>query len=186
MIDENTVWLLSFYRSSEIAGSLLFGRLARTVSDSAVQHDLSKHFADEAQHAWYWTRCIHELGAKPLQLELAYQDRYLAAAGMPANLMEVLALTQVFERRVIRQYALHSRVRGMPPAIRGTLAQIMQDEEWHIRWIRDALKVKAREYGAAAVDQALQRFTAADAEVYRATFEEHAGRLQHVFDPSRS
>lgn len=185
MIDENTLWLLSFYRGSEIAGSLFFGRLARTLSESPIQHDLSQHFADEAQHAWYWTRCIQELGAKPLALEAAYQDRYFAAAGVPANLMEVLALTQVFERRVIRQYALHRRAPAIAPPVRATLELIMRDEKRHIGWIRRALAAMAPEYGRGEVDRALARFAAADAEVYAATLSEHAARVQHIFCRSR-
>jgi bacterioferritin (cytochrome b1) len=186
VIDDNLLWLLSYYRSSEIAGALFFGRIARTLSASPIQVDLTRHFADEAQHALYWTQCIHELGAKPQCVDAAYQDRYLDAAGMPANLMEVLALTQVFERRVIRQYALHSRAPGMAPAVRQTLLRIMHDEKWHIRWIRGALRAMTPHYGAAAIERALGRFLAADDEVYRATFEEHAARVQHIFDHSRS
>lgn len=186
MIDENMLWLLSYYRTSEISGALFFGRLARILKEGPIQHDLTKHFADEAQHAWYWTNCIHELGAKPLPLDAAYQDRYLTAAGVPANLMEVLAVTQVFERRVIQQYAVHSRVRGLQPAIRQTLLRIMQDEKWHIRWIRDALRTMAQEYGQEAVDAALKRFLDADTEVYRTTLTEHSERVQHLFNPLRS
>lgn len=186
MIDENTLWLLSYYRTSEISGALMFGRLARTLREGPIQHDLTRHFADESQHAWYWTDCISTLGARPLRLDAAYQDRYLEAAGMPANVMEILALTQVFERRVIRQYALHSRQPGLPPAIRETLERIMQDEKWHIQWIRDALGTLAQEYGSGAVDGALKRYLEADAEVYRATFAEHAHRVQHLFYRPRS
>jgi bacterioferritin (cytochrome b1) len=186
MLDENTLWLLSYYRTSEISGSLFFGRLARTVRDGRMQHDLSKHYADEAQHAWYWTNCITKLDARPLPLDTAYQDRYLDAAGMPANLMEILALTQVFERRVIRQYALHSRAPELQPAIRETLDRIMQDEKWHIQWVRDALSRMAQEYGPEAVDGALKRYLEADADVYRATFSEHAHRVQHLFNHRRS
>ena len=184
--DENTLWLLSFYRNSEIAGAIFFGRLARTLSASPLQHDLSRHFADEAQHAWYWTRCIEELGARPLAVDGAYQDRYLSAAGVPANLMEVLALTQVFERRVIRQYALHARAGGLPVPVRTTLGLIMQDETRHIRWIRRALDGMAPAYGRDAVDHALQRFAAADREVFAAALDEHAERVRHVFHQQRT
>jgi hypothetical protein len=105
---------------------------------------------------------------------------------MPANLMEILALTQVFERRVIRQYALHSRAPELQPAIRETLDRIMQDEKWHIQWVRDALSRMAQEYGPEAVDGALKRYLEADADVYRATFSEHAHRVQHLFNHRRS
>ena len=36
-------------------------------------------------HAWYWTDCIERLGAKPLKLDVAYQDQYLVAAGMSSK-----------------------------------------------------------------------------------------------------
>ena len=186
MLDENTLWLLSFYRTSEISGSLFFGRLARTVRDARIQHDLSRHYADEAQHAWYWTDCLTRLDSKPLTLDAAYQDRYLEAAGIPANLMEILALTQVFERRVIRQYAIHGRAPALHPAIGETLDRIMRDEKWHIRWVRDALGRMAQEYSADAVNGALKRYMDADAEVYRATLAEHADRVQHLLDHQRS
>src|SRR6267142_354827 len=106
MLDENQLWLLSFYRSSEISGSLFFGRLARSMKPSAIQADMTKHFSDEAQHAWFWTSCINRLGAEPIKLSSAYQDQYLTAAGAPSNMMEILAITQIFEKRVVNQYAL--------------------------------------------------------------------------------
>src|SRR5687768_6146379 len=106
-ISDDELFLLSFYRTSEINGSLFFGRLARVLRPSPIQHDLSKHFADEAAHAWYWTDCIDRVGARPMKLSEAYQDQYLEAAGLPVNLMEVLAITLVFEGRVIGQYRQH-------------------------------------------------------------------------------
>lgn len=183
-IDPNTLWLLSFYRSSEISGALFFGRIARTLSTSPIAGELSRHFADESQHAWLWTDCIQQLGAKPLAIEAVYQDRYLAAAGLPANLMEVLALTQVFEQRVIRQYAQHSRADGLAPAIRATLGRIMQDEKWHIRWVRRALAEQAGRHGKDAVDAALHRFADADATVFGQTVSEHSERVQQIYKPT--
>lgn len=182
MIDANTLWLLSFYRSSEISGALFFGRIARTLSASPIAHDLSRHFADESQHAWLWTDCIQQLGARPLPIAAVYQDRYFAAAGLPANLMEVLALTQVFEQRVVRQYAQHSRASGLAPAIHTTLTRIMQDEKWHIRWVRRALADHARRHGQDAVDAALRRFAAADAAVFSQTVNEHAERVREIYN----
>ena len=105
-IDENLLWILSFYRTSEISGALFFGELARSLRPSAIQQDMTRHFADEANHARYWTDCLAKLGAEPLKLPMAYQNQYLATAGMPTNLMEILAITQVFEKRVVAQYTL--------------------------------------------------------------------------------
>lgn len=175
---QNQQWILSFYRTSEISGALFFGRLSQTMRPGPIQHDMTKHFADEATHAWYWTDCLARLGLEPLKLGSAYQDQYIAAAGMPVNLMEVLALTQVFEKRVIRQYAIHSQLPGLDPTIRETLTRIMDDEKWHIEWIHEALKAMAPEYGQDVIDATLKRFGEADVQVYQNTMVEHAERLQ--------
>jgi len=182
MLTENELWILSFYRTSEISGALFFGRLARSLKPGAIQRDMTKHFSDEALHAWYWTSCIENLGAQPLKLSEAYQDQYLAAAGMPANLMEVLAITQIFEKRVIHQYARHRRVPNVPPRVRETLDKITEDEKWHITWIRDALKGMEPEYGKDLIEATLNRFWEADQEVYRKTMEEHEERIRHLIN----
>ncbi|MFQ5930807.1 MAG: ferritin-like domain-containing protein [Nitrospiraceae bacterium] len=179
-LSENELWLLSFYRTSEISGALFFGRLAKSMRQGPIQCDMTKHFSDEAQHAWYWTSCIERLGTHPVKLGMAYQDQYMAAAGMPANLMEVLALTQTFERRVINQYALHHRVPNLRPEVKETIEKIMQDERWHIDWVDKALKSMEPEYGKDYIRETLRRYWKADREVYQKTMEEHAQRAQDL------
>lgn len=177
MISENDRWLLSFYRISEISGSLFFGRLAKSLKAGPIQHDMTRHYADEAMHAWYWTDCLRKLGVEPLELGGAYQDQYLAAAGMPVNIMEILAITQVFERRVINQYAVHSRADDIHELVKSTIDRIVEDEKWHIRWIRDALKGMESEYGKDTIDSTIERFLQADREVYEHTIREHEERV---------
>jgi len=177
MIDDYLHWILSFYRHSEISGALFFGELARSLRPSGIQQDMTRHFADEANHARYWTDCLQAMNAQPLKLGAAYQSQYLAAAGMPANLMEILAITHVFEKRVVGQYALHSKSPNVPEIVKRTIGTIMEDEKWHIQWIRDALKGMESEYGASNIKATLKRFTEADREVYRKTAEEHSERI---------
>lgn len=178
---ENQNWILSFYRTSEISGALFFGRLSQSLRPGPIQCDMTRHFSDEAMHARYWTDCLAKLGLEPLRLDAAYQDQYISAAGMPANLMEVLALTQVFEKRVLRQYALHSTLPNLNPVVQETLHQIMNDEKWHIEWIHTALKQMEAEYGEDVIQATLARFTEADQQVYQKTMQEHAERLQGLF-----
>lgn len=180
MISENELWMLSFYRMSEISGSLFFGRLARSMKAGPIQNDMTKHFADEAQHAYLWTSCLEKLDVKPIRIKSAYQDQYLEAAGMPVNLMEVLAITQIFERRVISQYAVHSQVEGLDPLIRETLMRIMEDEKWHIEWIRKALHDMEKQYGRDLVETTVERFRKADREVYKQTLAEHGERINDI------
>lgn len=180
MLSENELWLLSFYRSSEISGALFFGRLAQSLRPGHIQRDLTKHFADESAHAWYWTSCIERLGAKPLKLREVYQDQYLEAAGMPVNIMEVLAITQVFEQRVISQYSVHTQAPGLDPIVKETLQRIMEDEKWHIEWIREALREMEAAHGKELVEKTLRKFKDADREVYQHTMTEHGERIKEI------
>lgn len=181
MLDDNTRWLLSFYRTSEIGGALFFGQLARSTRCAGMQQALTAHFADEAQHARYWTDCLARLGADPLRLGDSYQDRYQKEAGLPVNFMEVLAVTHAFERRVMGQYARHLRLPGLEPAIRDTLLTIVEDERRHLAWVSDALVGMQGEYGKEAVARAKTRFREADERVYRQLLAEHADRAEDLF-----
>ena len=181
---ENLIWLLSFYRTSEIAGALFFGRLAKSLRPGPIQMDLTRHFADEAEHARLWTDCLAGLGAHPLKLEETYQERYLATAGMPANIMEVLALTRIFERRVINQYARHARLPGLEPIVGETLGKIMEDEKWHLQWIRDALKGMEAEYGADLIETTMRRYALADKQAYAGAMAEHGGKMDALLGGS--
>lgn len=176
-IDENLHWILSFYRSSEISGALFFGQLARSMRPGPIQRDMTQHFADEAQHARYWSDCLQGLGVGAIKLGNSYQDQYIMAAGMPVNLMEVLAISQVFEKRVFSHYARHSRLPEIDSLVHETLIRIMTDERWHIQWISEALKNMEEQYGKSHIDATLKRFKAADEEVYRKISVEHREHL---------
>jgi rubrerythrin len=176
MAIDDTRWLLSFYRHSEITGAMFFARMARGLRPSALSADLTRHFADEANHARYFSECMDALGMRPYRLKSAYQDRYLEAAGLPVNLMEVLAITQVFEQRVAFTYARHLRA-PVEPEVRATLERILADEQWHIRWVRGALRDMEATYTKELVQRTVQRCRAADLAVYRETALEHRQRL---------
>ena len=173
-------WLLSYYRASEIDGALFFGRLAKVIRDPAVQCDLTRHFADESQHSRWWTDCMDELGIRPMKVVSSYQDAYLEAGGAPANVMEVLAVTLAFEKRVAGSYASHARVATVAAPIRATLAKIMKDEGWHIQWVSKALQDLEPVYGPDAVRAAIQRYADADREVYQRTLAEHDDVVQSL------
>jgi hypothetical protein len=179
-LSENDLWLLSYYRTSEISGALFFGQVSRTLRPGPLQADVTHHFADEANHAKYWTRCIEDLGHNARKLSGSYQDKYLDAVGLPANLMEVMAITQVFEKRVIGLYHRHLRAPETHPRVRQTIEQIMQDERWHVKYVRDALAQMAGRYGQELIDDTLDRFTAADDEVFGKTLAEYGERMSFL------
>ena len=178
-------WLLSFYRASEIQGALFFGRLARTLRDPALLGDMTQHFADEARHAQVFTECLRELGLSPCDVGRAYQDAYLDAAGLPGSIMEVLALTHVFERRVMRQYARHLREPGVDAAIVRALESVMIDERRHVAWTGAALDRLRAELGSPAVDAALARFRAADELVHDAALSRWTAEMAELQEAAR-
>jgi hypothetical protein len=183
-VADNELWLLSYYRSSEINGALFFGRVARTVR-GPLQVDVTHHFSDEANHASYWTRCISDLGHTAIKQNRSYQDQYLDAVGVPANLMEVMAITQVFEKRVIGQYHQHLRFPGTHPEVRQTIQRIMLDERWHVKYVRDALAAMADRYGPSLIEETLARYTAADEDVYAKTLAEYGERIAFLAQAGR-
>src|SRR4029079_6686449 len=103
-ISENDLWILSYYRESELAGGLLMGRLARETDDDDLRVRLTEHCAEEAGHAWAWAQCIKRVGGTPKKVSETYQARYHAAVGNPTNLLEEIALTPGLELRDIRTF----------------------------------------------------------------------------------
>ena len=180
-ISENELWLLSFYRYSEIQGAIFFAKVSQLIPTGPIQCDVTRHFADESQHARYWTDSIAQLGSEPIKLGNAYQDNYFKAAGVPKSLMEVMAITQVFETRAIREYGLHQKVPNLNPIIRETLSKIMADEKWHLKWVSEALEDMESQYGREKITETIKRYRQADQEVFEGMMKEHGHRLQAVF-----
>ncbi|MAE94253.1 MAG: hypothetical protein CL910_06290, partial [Deltaproteobacteria bacterium] len=69
------VLIYSYYRNAEMHGSNLLLRLMRLLKDPVSQVNLTRHLADEARHAWIWTKRIRELGRAPIVVSDGYQVR---------------------------------------------------------------------------------------------------------------
>ena len=181
-ITRNELWLLSYYRESELAGALLMGRLAQQTDDDDLRVRLTEHCAEEARHAWAWTECILEVGGTPLRVSETYQSRYHALLGDPTSMLEVLALSQIFERRVMRVFRAHLNLPTTHPVVKRTLQQLMDDEVDHIRWVKDRLDAYAAAHGARVVDEMLGRFQQADDQIF-AELSGYRDRFEEVFGP---
>jgi demethoxyubiquinone hydroxylase (CLK1/Coq7/Cat5 family) len=157
--------LLNFYRASELHGGLALGRLVEHVRDPELMLRLTAHSAEEVLHAQLWTETIVAVGGRPSPTSDTYQARYAAAIGVPTSILEVLALTQVFERSVYRHFVAHLRRRGTHPRVQATLRRMLDDERGHLSWVRDWLDCQT---GArrAAVPALLHRYSAVDATVH--------------------
>lgn len=176
-VSDNDRWMLSYYRVSEINGALFFGRMARIIRPGKIQAQVTHHFADEAAHSSYWTSCMEDLGFHPEKHRATYQDRYFTALGIPANLMEVMAITLVFEKRVSSHYRRHLAYPGTHPRIRETIDRIMLDERRHIKYVREALDDMTSRYGEEFISQTVERYQEADNDAYMALISEFGERM---------
>jgi acyl carrier protein len=182
-ISENDLWILSYYRESELAGSLVMGRLARETDDDDLRVHLTEHCAEEAMHAWLWTETILKVGGTPKRVAETYQTRYYAEIGTPTSLLEILALTQVFERRVIKHFRAHLKWPDTHPVVQATLQRMIEDEVGHIGWVKDRLDRYAAEKGEAVVAETMRRFTEIDQRVYDAAMR-YRDNARELLDPT--
>ena len=182
-ISENDLWILSYYRESELAGGLVMGRLARETDDDDLRVHLTEHCAEEAHHAWLWTQTILKVGGTPKRVAETYQTRYYAEIGMPTSLLEILTLTQVFERRVIRHFRAHLKWPDVHPIVAETLHRMIEDEVGHISWVKDRLDRYAAEKGKAIVAETMRRFTEVDERVYEAAMR-YRDNARELLDPA--
>jgi acyl carrier protein len=182
-ISENDLWILSYYRESELAGGLIMGRLARETDDDDLRVHLTEHCAEETLHAWLWTQTILKVGGTPRRVAETYQTRYYAEIGTPTSLLEILTLTQVFERRVIRHFRAHLKWPNTHPAVAETLQRMIEDEVGHISWVKDRLDRYEAEKGDGLVAETMRRFTEVDQRVYDAAMR-YRDNPRELLDPS--
>ena len=164
-ITPNELSLLNFYRASELHGGLVLGQMVRRVRDPQLMLQLTQHSAEEIMHAQYWTETILAVGGRPTPTRDTYQARYAEKIGTPMSLLSMLALTQVFERRVYRHFCDHLRRPGTHPLVRATLQRMLEEEKGHLLWVKRWLDEQActRPERVAAV---MRDYADADALIY--------------------
>jgi tRNA isopentenyl-2-thiomethyl-A-37 hydroxylase MiaE len=128
-------WRLSWYRQSELEGALLLGRLVRRVTDAYLVTRLTRHCADEARHSWLWAQTLESLSLSAVAIRRSYQSFYLDQIGRPRSVIDVLALTHVFEQRVHRHFRDELSHPDVPAAARTTFGRLLRDEQQHLDWV---------------------------------------------------
>ena len=157
---------LNFYRASELHGGLLLGQLVRRVRDPDLMLDLTRHSAEEIVHAQLWTETILAVGGRPRPVRDTYQARYSADVGFTTSALDVLTLTQVFERRVYRHFIDHARRPGTHPEVRRTLLRMIDEEKSHLEWVKRWLDEQAERRPHAVRDR-MRHFSRVDERVYQ-------------------
>lgn len=136
----NLTWKLNWYRQSELEGSLLLGRMVRVATNGELIAKLMKHCADEARHGQLWSDCLRALGLPYVRIHRSYQSFFIEHGGTPSSLVEVLAFTQIFERRVHKRFTDELATPGLPEPVRSTFETMIRDEKDHLEWVHDWLK----------------------------------------------
>jgi bacterioferritin (cytochrome b1) len=131
--------ILSFYRASELAGSMLLGKLALHTNHDHLRVPLTEQCLEEAKHAWMLTETIHKLGAVPVKITQTYQSELGKIYGVPESIVDILCLTRVLEVVALEAYQKHVALRGVTPTVKTTLEAIIEDEIGHIDWIEAEL-----------------------------------------------
>jgi hypothetical protein len=160
------LWVLNFYRNSELHGALLMGRLARSVADADVLVHATRHCATEARHAAMLSETIAALGGRIDPRIDTVQQHYASRGGAPTALVDLLVLSEVLERRVLVTYRAHVARTDVHPDVGRTLRAILHEmeEEDHGEdggWIEQALGRQP----PAVVEEAERRWRAVDEAV---------------------
>ena len=170
------VSLLNFYRASELHGGLILGQMVRRTRDPELIMNLTRHSAEEVMHAQLWTETIVAIGGRPAPVRDTYQTKYAEEVGTPISMLEILALTQVFERRVYRHFTDHLRRPGLHPAVAATLRRMLDEEKGHLIWVKKWLDIQSGRRPE-EVREVMHRYAAADDLVYAAISAEYGWRL---------
>ncbi len=168
--------LLNFYRASELHGGLILGQMVRRARDPELILNLTRHSAEEVMHAQLWTETIVAIGGRPAPVRDTYQTRYAEEVGTPISMLEILALTQVFERRVYRHFTEHVRRPGLHPVLAATLHRMLDEERGHLTWVKKWLDGQSVQRPDEVRD-VMRRYAAVDERVYAAIATEYGWRL---------
>jgi hypothetical protein len=171
--DRSQAWKLNWYRQSELEGALLLGKIVKTTADAWVSHQLTKHCAEEANHSLLWSNVIRELNLPPIRMFRNYQSFFLRQGSHPSSLVEVLAFTQIFERRVYQTFIRELKDATTPEPAKKAYRQMVEDKKGHLSWVAEWLK------GQSAAAELLLRYQEIDAVVF-ASLEPFRERLWDI------
>ena len=174
------ILLFNYYRDAELRGADLILRLINRAENQNIQEKLTRHLADATNHAWLWTERIRALGGEPLRIENGYHRQLRRKAGLPANFLDLLALTCAVAERAHKRYAEHATRPDVAPETLTVLHEMQADEKAHLTWIMEKIaELEARE-GKEKVDAALRHYREIEAAVFADMQQEEQRALAQV------
>jgi len=174
------ILLFSYYRDAELRGADLILRLINRTDNPELQENLSRHLADETNHAWLWTERIRAIGGQPVRIANGYHRHLRRKAGLPSNLLDLLALTYVVEERASKRYEEHASRPDVDPDTLKALNEMRMDEDWHLSWVGEALRELGKKEGEEKVAATLDRYRALEAEAFAEMLMDEQRALQEI------
>jgi bacterioferritin (cytochrome b1) len=174
------ILLFSYYRDAELRGADLILRLINRADNLALQEKLTKHLADETNHAWLWTERIRALGGDPVRINDGYHRHLRRKTGLPSHILELLALTCVVEERAQRRYEEHAARPDVDADTLVVLKQMRGDEEDHLAWVKEKLAELEQIEGVEKVAATLDRFRKLEEEAFAEMQADEQAALQEI------
>jgi bacterioferritin (cytochrome b1) len=162
---DREMWLLSFFRNSELHGALLMGRLARSLPGTELLTNVTRHCATEAHHAALLTEVIADLGGEVDPKTGTIQEQYSREGGVPKALVDLLVLSEVLENRVLSAYREQLNSADLHPKVRVVLEEILREEEEHGAGENTWLEKTLRKYSVAEVAESRRKWSEIDRKV---------------------
>ena len=100
--------------------------------------------------------------------------------GVPATLLELLALTYVVEERSGKRYEEHATRPDVDADTLKALHEMRVDEDWHLTWVGEALSELGKKEGTEKLSAALARYRAAEAEAFTEMLANEQKALQEI------
>jgi bacterioferritin (cytochrome b1) len=155
-------------------------RLINRTENLALQEKLTKHLADETNHAWLWTDRIRALGGDPVRVDDGYHRHLRRKTGLPSHLLELLALTCAVEERARKRYEEHASRPDVDSDTLAVLRAMCTDEDDHLAWVKEKLAELEQTEGADKVVATLERFRALEEEAFAEMRADEQRALQEI------
>ncbi len=174
------ILLFNYYRDAELRGADLILRLINLAENQNIQEKLARHLADATNHAWLWTERILALGGEPMRIDNGYHRQLRRKAGLPANFLDLLALTCVVAERAHKRYTEHAARPDVAPETLKILHEMQADEKAHLTWITEKIAELEAKEGKEKVDAALRHYREIEAAVFADMQQEEQRALAQV------
>lgn len=124
--------------------SAVFDRLLPVVDDPQLQKAIATHKADEERHALMFEQCAQRQGVAPIKIPEGMQllpllreeiANFDAPIKTHEDIMNTYLVLQVIEERAMEQFTiLRDVMLEVDPATAAVMAEIMADEERHLKY----------------------------------------------------